>query len=467
MQVLVTKQAECDRLAQHASNDINDDAVPLLVDDATAEEIVKLKGEISAKNALSKSMQAKLGAALQEVEETKKVLAIAEQKRDMISKQMESAMMELSATNEAVIWVKANSAPVSTFQTNFSNRIFNFKMSGVPTYHRMRTLDAVTSFISTLHRHFGPHPQVLGLTDDGGIPLTDGWAAVALLLLCDKAWVWDNHRFPAHGSAGVAWEHFSAGVRETVIPPNAVTWSIWDWERLQINSGKCVSTFNEHVWELRHQLEPHAPLSDECLRDSYQLTLDSNPEVSKALIDKLGSQPTASLNDGLENVSRVDARLNSNMQSTQVTFNRMEVTYREGGGWEINNWCCYAYGEVVHPTHTCPNKEKVMAAWQAKKAATKEATEMKEKANKEGCRGSHGSHKKEGYTGGGGGKQQSIRLAQTLGGENDNAKVPELHELSDSASDDDDDSGDSGSGNGDWSDSLSIDSLELQLLLSL
>lgn len=103
MQVLVTKQAECDRLAQHASNDINDDAVPLLVDDATAEEIVKLKGEISAKNALSKSMQAKLGAALQEVEETKKVLAIAEQKRDMISKQMESAMMELSATNEAVI----------------------------------------------------------------------------------------------------------------------------------------------------------------------------------------------------------------------------------------------------------------------------------------------------------------------------------------------------------------------------
>jgi hypothetical protein len=85
VQALMAKQAVCDRLAQHASDDIKEDAVPLLFDDATATEMVKLKREITAKNALNKSMQTKLGAALQEVEETKKVLATTEDKRDMIS----------------------------------------------------------------------------------------------------------------------------------------------------------------------------------------------------------------------------------------------------------------------------------------------------------------------------------------------------------------------------------------------
>jgi hypothetical protein len=85
VQALMAKQAVCDRLAQHASDDMKEDAVPLLFDDATAKEMVKLKREITAKNALNKSMQTKLGAALQEVEETKKVLATTEDKRDMIS----------------------------------------------------------------------------------------------------------------------------------------------------------------------------------------------------------------------------------------------------------------------------------------------------------------------------------------------------------------------------------------------
>jgi hypothetical protein len=42
VQALAAKQAKCDRLAQHTSDDIKDDAVPLLFDDATAKEMVKL-----------------------------------------------------------------------------------------------------------------------------------------------------------------------------------------------------------------------------------------------------------------------------------------------------------------------------------------------------------------------------------------------------------------------------------------
>jgi hypothetical protein len=72
VQALVVNQAECDRLAQHASNDIKDDVVQLLFDDATAKEMVKSKREITAKNIPNKSMQTKLDTALQEVEKPRK-----------------------------------------------------------------------------------------------------------------------------------------------------------------------------------------------------------------------------------------------------------------------------------------------------------------------------------------------------------------------------------------------------------
>ena len=210
-------------MAQHASNDIWDDAVPLLVDHATTKELAKLKREITAKNALSRSMQAKLDAALQQVEETNKALATSKNERDLISEQMESAMMELNATNEALILVKANLAPISTVQTNSTNCIFIVKTTGLPTYDGTRTLDAIPSFLSTLHRHFGPRAQELGLTDEFGIPLTKCWAAVALLQFRYNASVWANHRFPAHARAGVAWEDCSAAVKEAFIPLDAVT----------------------------------------------------------------------------------------------------------------------------------------------------------------------------------------------------------------------------------------------------
>ena len=216
-------------MAQHASDDIKDDAVPLLLDDASAKEMFKLKREITAKNALNELMQAKLGAALQEVEETRKALATTDDKRDMIREQMDSTMMELNATNKALIRVKANSAPISTFQTLSSNRIFNVKTTGLQSYDGTRTLDAVTSFLSTLHRHFGRRAQELGLTDECGIPLTTGWAAATLLQFDDNAAVWANHWFPAHASADIAWEDFSAAVKEAFIPPDAVTRLKRDW----------------------------------------------------------------------------------------------------------------------------------------------------------------------------------------------------------------------------------------------
>jgi hypothetical protein len=143
-------------------------------------------------------------------------------------------MMELNATNEALIRVKANSAPISTFQTNSSNHICNIKTTGLLTYDGTRTLHAVTSFLSTLHRHFEPCAQKLGLTEECGLVLTEGWAAAALLQFRDKAAVWGNHRFPAHTSAGVAWEDFSAAVKEAFIPPEALTRLKRDWESLCI-----------------------------------------------------------------------------------------------------------------------------------------------------------------------------------------------------------------------------------------
>ena len=234
VQAPVAKQAECYRSAQHASDDIKDNAPPLLVDDATANETVKLKQVITAKKALSKSMQATLGAALQEVKETKKALATTEDKRGMISEQMEWAMMELNATNEALIQVKANSAPVSTFQTNSSNRVFNVKATGLLTHDGTRTLHAVISCLSTMHRSFGPSAQELGLADEYGIPLTNGRATAAMLQFHDKAAVWANHHFPVHASAGVAWEDFSAAVKEAFIRSDSVTRLKWDWESLRI-----------------------------------------------------------------------------------------------------------------------------------------------------------------------------------------------------------------------------------------
>jgi hypothetical protein len=53
-------------LAHHASYDKSDNAVPLLIDNATAKSMVKLMQLITAKNALNESMPTKPGAAIQE-----------------------------------------------------------------------------------------------------------------------------------------------------------------------------------------------------------------------------------------------------------------------------------------------------------------------------------------------------------------------------------------------------------------
>jgi hypothetical protein len=137
----------------------------------------------------------------------------------------------------------------------------------------------------------------LGWIDEYAIPLTNCWATAALLQIRDKAAVWANHRFPAFACAAVTWEDFSTSVKEVCIPPDAVTRLKRDWESFQIKGGERVSAFNERFRVLRHQLEPHRPLSNERLGESYQFKLETNPEESKALIEKLGNLPTASLND--------------------------------------------------------------------------------------------------------------------------------------------------------------------------
>jgi len=187
---------------------------------------------------------------------------------------------------------------------------------------------------------------------------------------------------------------------------------------------------------LRQQLEPHMPHSVKRYCDTYPSKLESNPEEAKTLIEKLGSQPTVSLNEVMEYVSQVDTMLHSKQQLTQVTFTLMEGKVRQGGGGASNDRSCYAGGEVGNPVCTCPNKEMVLAARKEKQVATNTGTEMKDKDREKRWQGSHGRFMKGGHGGGGGGTQQSRRLAQTTGSEIDIAKVAKVQELSDNASDD-------------------------------
>ena len=53
------------------------------------------------------------------------------------------------------------------------------------------------------------------------------FADAALLQFHDDALVLGNHRFPAQAHAGVAWEDFSAAVKEAFIPPDAVPRLTW------------------------------------------------------------------------------------------------------------------------------------------------------------------------------------------------------------------------------------------------
>jgi len=66
----------------------HDNAVPILVDNATANGMVKLKCEITNKNVLTKSMQAKLGSVLQDVEESNEGLPTTGDGVDMIRERM-------------------------------------------------------------------------------------------------------------------------------------------------------------------------------------------------------------------------------------------------------------------------------------------------------------------------------------------------------------------------------------------
>jgi hypothetical protein len=284
----------------------------------------------------------------------------------MTSEKMESAMVELNATNKALIRVNATSAPISTLQTNCNNCIFNVKMTELLTYTGLRTLDAVTSFLSSLHHQFRPRTQELDLTDECGILMTNSWAAVALLHFRDKAAVWANHNFPVYACADVTWEDFSATVKEAFIPPDAVTRLKRNWESLGIKGGKHMSAFNQCFQLLRHKLEPHVPLFDKCHSNSYQFKLERNPEASKPLIEKLGNQPTVSLNDYMEHVSAVDAMLHSKAHPMWTMHKTMDGKQRENGssggcGGGRNDWCCYACSAVGHPTWTGPNKEKASA----------------------------------------------------------------------------------------------------------
>jgi hypothetical protein len=146
-------------------------------------------------------------------------------------------------------------------------------------------------------------------------------------------------------------------------------------------------------------LESHAPLSDKRLCNSFQFKLESNPETSSALIEKLGNQPTASLNDVMEHIIRVDAMLNSKKHPTSTMLKTMEGKQRKDGGGSHDR-SCYVCGKLGHPIRICPNQGMVLAAWSEKKLANDEkGSDEKQKERSIRRRGSHGGHKNGGDAG--------------------------------------------------------------------
>jgi len=229
MQAFLLKQAECDRLVQHASKDIKDKAVPLLVDSAMAKEIVKLKQNIISLNMPSESMHAILGAALQLIEKTIKLITMTADVGDVIWRQIECAKMERNITNKTLIQVETNSAPISTFKTTCSNYIFKVKMNGLQTYNATRTLDIVIPFHSSLYLHFGTCAKGLDWMEDIALLSTNSSAATAHIQFCANSAAWANHQFLVHSSAGVAWESISATAIVAMNLPKKVTRWRWDW----------------------------------------------------------------------------------------------------------------------------------------------------------------------------------------------------------------------------------------------
>jgi hypothetical protein len=110
--------------------------------------------------------------------------------------------------------------------------MLNVKTMGLSTYGGMRTIDAGTSCLFTLHRYFGPCALVLVLTNQCGIPLTNAWASAAWFQFSNKASVPANHYCPAYQSTGVTWEDISNAVKADFIPSDTVTRLKPDWESL-------------------------------------------------------------------------------------------------------------------------------------------------------------------------------------------------------------------------------------------
>lgn len=180
VRAILANEAECIRLVHHPSADIHDVGAPIRGDNATAKRMPKLEQEITAKNALSNLMQAKLGPANPDVENPKTTMVITQDETDMISEQLELAMMELIATNEVLIRVKANSVPTSIFQINSSICVCTVKTTRLLTYNGMKTLDIMTSFQSTRLCDSGSRDQGLSFAVGFGIPLIHSWTTMAL-----------------------------------------------------------------------------------------------------------------------------------------------------------------------------------------------------------------------------------------------------------------------------------------------
>jgi hypothetical protein len=83
--------------------------------------MVRQQRNVAAKNALNMTMQVLLGVARQQFKQTTKAFATTRDSSNMILKDMDSAVMEMNHTTEAVIQVKVNNVTIPTVPTNLGN----------------------------------------------------------------------------------------------------------------------------------------------------------------------------------------------------------------------------------------------------------------------------------------------------------------------------------------------------------
>jgi hypothetical protein len=142
----------------------------------------------------------------------------------------------------------------------------------LPTFTGERNLTAVTNFLTDIERFFQLRNLKLGRTSLD----TSGWAAQAVLQLRDNAATWARHAIPVSTAANMCWETFEKAVKSEYQPIDAVDTLRAYWRNLNITHNGPVAIFNDTFRQLRSELQPHSPITEQQALEAYLDKLSNN-----------------------------------------------------------------------------------------------------------------------------------------------------------------------------------------------